>query len=286
LATLRALSASTTGEQYPQAMRTEAYHSKNLNAQLGSWSQLRHDNLLYVKPSGPMLCGCSYPAGYVEPLPQFWKSLEELSLMMSQKISAVNFPATPEYHASRKEKQVTFFQDFAKTVRILRGIVDKELSRQPFSEDETDFLKRVVDGAGAGSGLSWWSGWYHKLFYYGYHIADKKDIVIADVFSGPPDRNLGWPGMVLHEGVGRPHLMTIAIEDESGGTCVYVGPVFSYYEVRKEAFQRLTDGEWETMLSNTQVTRPEWCASFSPIQETKKETNEFPFWRRVSEYDQ
>jgi hypothetical protein len=51
LATLRELSAPTTEPKYPQSMRTRAWGMKTLNTQLASWTQLRHDTLLYVKQS-------------------------------------------------------------------------------------------------------------------------------------------------------------------------------------------------------------------------------------------
>jgi len=49
LAALRELSAPTTDSTYPEAMRTRAWSMKTLNAQLASWTQLRHDTTLYAK---------------------------------------------------------------------------------------------------------------------------------------------------------------------------------------------------------------------------------------------
>ena len=49
LACLRELSAPTTGPEYPDALRTRAWGMKTLNTQLASWTELRHDTVLYVK---------------------------------------------------------------------------------------------------------------------------------------------------------------------------------------------------------------------------------------------
>jgi hypothetical protein len=75
LACLRELSKSTTGVEYPEAMRTSAWAMKSLNTQLASWTQLRHDTILYIKQSMTGVPSCSYPAGFVEPVPLFWDAL-------------------------------------------------------------------------------------------------------------------------------------------------------------------------------------------------------------------
>ena len=51
LACLRELSAPTTGVEFPEAVRTRAWAMKTLNTQLASWTQLRHDTILYAKQS-------------------------------------------------------------------------------------------------------------------------------------------------------------------------------------------------------------------------------------------
>ena len=40
------------------------------------WTQLRHDTILYIKQSMTGVPSCSYPAGYVEPVPLFWERLD------------------------------------------------------------------------------------------------------------------------------------------------------------------------------------------------------------------
>src|SRR5262249_13264285 len=66
LGTLRELSAPTTDAKYPEVMRTKAWAMRTLNSQLGSWSQLRHDTILYAKQSYTATTLCYYPAGFVE----------------------------------------------------------------------------------------------------------------------------------------------------------------------------------------------------------------------------
>ncbi|PSM32154.1 hypothetical protein BVG81_001835, partial [Haliangium sp. UPWRP_2] len=61
----------------PQLMATEAFGRRLLNTQLGSWAQLRHDTILYAKPSTASLT-CEFPDAYVDPYPAFYAALAQL----------------------------------------------------------------------------------------------------------------------------------------------------------------------------------------------------------------
>ncbi len=94
LGALRALSAPTTDSEYPEAMRTQAWAMKNLNTQLASWTELKHDTVLYdAQPySGEILC--DYPAGYVEPRPEFWQAMNVLCTVAATAIAALPLSGT------------------------------------------------------------------------------------------------------------------------------------------------------------------------------------------------
>ena len=66
----------------PDLMKTRAWALKSLNAALGSWTELRHDTILYAKQS--VIAeggGDEMPAtvGYVEPYPAFYRQLGDLA---------------------------------------------------------------------------------------------------------------------------------------------------------------------------------------------------------------
>jgi len=84
LLALRALSAPTTGAAYPETMRTRAWAMKNLNTQLASWMQLRHDSILYVKQSETPPVLCYYPDAFVEPRPEFYQRMSEMAEHLGQ----------------------------------------------------------------------------------------------------------------------------------------------------------------------------------------------------------
>ena len=97
LGCLRTLSRPTTAVHYPEVMRTQAWAMKLTNTQLASWTTLRHDTILYVKQSYPKQSDCSYPAGYVEPLPEFWARMEQMSRRAVKTVAQL-----PGYQSQRR----------------------------------------------------------------------------------------------------------------------------------------------------------------------------------------
>src|SRR5262249_60821981 len=127
LSCLRELSLPTTDAKYPEVMRTRGWAMKTLNTQLASWAQLRHDTVLYAKQSYTFNTLCEYPAGYVEPLPQFWARFEK---MAGRAADLLDTPPFPEPAAGQpgpgpkaaQQRQAEFFRSFAKQLGMLRGI--------------------------------------------------------------------------------------------------------------------------------------------------------------------
>src|SRR5436189_6442257 len=94
LAALRELSAPTTDASHPEAMRTHAWAMKTLNTQLASWTQLRHDTILYAKQRYTGGDGCVYPAGFVEPRVAFWQRLRAAITHAADLVSALSYEGT------------------------------------------------------------------------------------------------------------------------------------------------------------------------------------------------
>lgn len=287
IAALRALSAPTTAPNFPQAMRTRAWANKTLNTQLASWTELRHDTLLYDKQSYSGLILCSYPYGFVEPRPEFWQRMGDMAQLSANVISSlslsgqVSVPSRDtnshgymmQYSLDNiKGNQIFCLTNFAAQMRTLQSIAEKELAQQPLSQTETDFLKNIVEQISAyNSGQRTYSGWYPKLFYRSVFQtvafaknegSDKWDAQVADVHTDPPSPVIGDPGAVIHEGIGNIHLLMIAI-DNGPDRMVYAGPVLSHYEFEVPGTTRLSDADWQSKLRNGPKTpSPEWTQSY------------------------
>jgi hypothetical protein len=263
LACLRELSAPTTGKEYPEAMRTRAWARKTVNTQLASWAQMRHDTILYAKPSYTREADCFYPAGFVEPVPHFWARFERMARGAAGLIEkAPDFPT--------RKKQADFCRTFARRLATLREIARKELAREKLTRGEVLFLKGVVeaidpgrpDVKSDGGRPPRYEGWYFDLFYKGREVGDKWDALVADVHTDVPDGLVGDPGCVLHQGVGNVDLLLIAV-DSGKDHMVYAGPVLSHYEFEVPGVKRKSDSEWQADLQAGRAPpRPEWTRGY------------------------
>jgi hypothetical protein len=278
LGCLRELSVPTTDPKYPEVMRTRAWAGKTINTQLASWTQLRHDTILYVKQSATAMAACDYPAGYVEPRPEFWRRfqrmaerastlMEEISPSLPSNQGSTGRPegadsTMPRAGAGRIVKnRVEFLRNFAQQLSILAGIAEKELVEQDLNAEEERFLKDIVEISGF-SGPPRYTGWYPMLFYKGGADCAKYDALVADVHTDPPSEILGDPGCVLEEGIGGVDLLMGAFECGSDAA-VYAGPVLSHYEFESEAGTRLSDPEWqESLAKGGAPSRPDWTRSY------------------------
>ncbi len=292
LAALRALSAPTTDPQYPEAMRNRAWAMKTLNTQLASWTELRHDTLLYAKQSYTPPVVCSYPYGFVEPRPEFWQRMATLADMTAAAISSLplsgsltvpgragSWPPFPPPVTcdlgTVKASQVAALHNFAAQMVTLQGIAEKELVRDCLTATETDFLKSVLENHGiCHGGVEGYTGWYPQLFYRNVFWGTNNnefdnwqgctmwDPLVADVHTDVPDDVVCDPGAVIHEAVGNVHLLMIAV-DNGPDRMVYAGPVFSHYEFEVPGVTRLSDDDWKARLQTGQKPpSPEWTRSY------------------------
>ncbi len=225
---------------YPSFMRTEAWQDRQLNAALASWAELRHDTILYAKQSYTMGLTAMLPArpeppsGYVEPVPEFYSRLLALTEMTQRGLGEMEV---------LDETATLRLQALASVLRQLRDIAVKELSNQPLTEEEYNFIKHF------GSSL--------RRLTAGTEDVAAKTSLIADVHT---DSNTG---QVLEEAVGYVERITVAYQLPDGRIAAGQGPVFSYYEFKQPMADRLTDEAWREMLQQGQAPEPpEWTRSF------------------------
>jgi len=250
-------------------MRTAAWQRKQLQTQLGSWAELRHDTILYAKQSYTAYPDCEYPAGYVEPYPEFYARIKFFAEEAGRRFQAADYTAKDVNRSAQlkaaKQRQTVFFKKMAETLGSLETLARKELKAEPFTEQEKAFVKKTIDRRGGGSGPPRYDGWYCDLFYDRQECA-KWDPIIADVHTDPAS------GKCLEVGVGDVNMGVIAIDNEKD-RAVYVGPLFSYYEFRHPVNDRLTDQQWQQMISTGKIpARPRWVEAFQvPGREPPRE---------------
>jgi hypothetical protein len=228
-----------------------------MNTQLASWTELRHDNLLYAKQSYTAGWVCSYPSAYVEPFPEFFQNLNKLATKGHAKFSNLTFSGGGGWE---KDGVLRWFDVLAETSETLGTIAQKELDGVALTEEEITFMQEMLYRGGYGV----MCGWYMQLLYGYCDTLDAKDSInylVVDYHTVPTDCSGGFIGAVLHAGTGPVELAIITAEAPGAETAAFVGPVMSYYEYTTTDFQRLTDQEWETTYLS-QATRPAWTASY------------------------
>ena len=223
---------------------TEGWGRRLINTQLGSWSELRHDTILYAKQSYTMGVSCDFPDAYVDPYPDLFRRLQQFA----QEGSALAGLATAAGQTNLASWVQTYFDTLASATGMLADMAAQELTGTPFTQAQMDFINQTVQVkpsgmCGAGPTVQ---GWYGNLFFLG--DGAKEDPTIADVHTEYTDESGSVVGRVLHVGAADPRLMITTINTCSGPKA-YAGLAFSYHEVVTENFQRLTDQDWATMLA-------------------------------------
>ena len=239
LASLRMLLAPF-GAGYPSFMQTEAYTDKALNTALASWSQLRHDTILYVKQSytmagaGPPPPPKPEPEGLVEPVPALYAELVALNLMSLEGLRELGVLS------QQMERR------FKRTDRILRRLLDlsiKELRGEALAQADLKFIKNfgeALDGA------------------IGELTNDsKRTTIVADVHT---DLN---SGVALEEGTGPVDLIWMVWKTPGGEIVAGAGPVLSHYEFKHPISDRLTDEKWRKMVKDEAPARARWTKHFA-----------------------
>ncbi len=253
LNSIRALNPAANRDGFPFFMKTAAWRQSKINTQLASWSQLRHDNLLYAKQSYTGGTGCSFPHSLIEPNPEFFARIA----VFAEKADTYFSKFTSNTYEMSQIKN--YFPKFKSVMYKLENIARKELYHQPLDDDEIKWLKDMlfIDGM---SGAPPFSGWYPNLYYHPDDAAFG-DFIIADVHTQPTEFNGEVIGRVLHVATAKVNLGIFL--SESFGTpsrpVAFVGPVMSYYEKFTTNFERLTDEKWTEMVeANDLPQRPDW----------------------------
>lgn len=212
---------------YPTFMQTQAWEDKELNTDLGSWAELRHDTILYAKQSYTPIYNSAMPpsekpvVGYVEPVPEFYARMLALTQMTEKGLKGLN---------ALSEKEEGRLQSLEDALERLLDISKKELENKELSDDDYRYIRNFGENI--------------ESTVVGVKSKGTDTRMVADVHT---DQNTK---QVLEEGVGYVNLILVAYKVRDGRIIIGAGPVFSYYEFKQPMDDRLTDEEWRDMLYN------------------------------------
>jgi hypothetical protein len=228
----------TFGPGYPRYMQGKLFPVKQLQTFLGSYAELKHDTLLYVKQNfaeggdGSDEHAPPVPRGFVEPNLAFWQELQRL----------VDYTAAgfQKYGLFKKElEEYGRLNIFKERVNFYTSLAAKELNGTPLSEAEYEKLRTEK--------LSFLA----KPFVEGAILEDKEKRagLIADIHTD------AVKGQVLYEATGEPYFILALVGNENLSRLT-VGVAFNYYEFTGPLTTRYADADWQERVYHTPPQLP------------------------------
>jgi hypothetical protein len=228
---------------YPSFMTNDAWTRKSLNTVLGSWTELKHDTLLYAKQVMAEMGGGPPQdvKGYVEPEPEFYARIAALAGMTRDGLVQRGLLEVSSDPSEKSDYNA--IDQLEKLALDLKRISEKELKDEALTAAEYELIKyyggrieeitiQSSDVTDEGSGVPQTD------------IHDQDAAVVADVATGN--------GLALEEGTGR--IMEIYVVVPIEGQLVLTrGGIYSHYEFTQSSGERLTDEQWRERLNNNQV---------------------------------
>lgn len=238
----------------PFFMTSDAWKLKSLNTSVGSYTELKHDTVLYGKQGVAEAGGDIYfeeQYHYVEPNVNLYSKL----LYLTKHTMAVL--SESDMLSSGLEEAATRYQEMLK---LLIGCSIKELKNEKLSEEE-----------------------YDRLLYYGaimedisltlmletvddYESSDLTDMLVTDIATNP-----GW---YLSLGTGFFDHIYVVVPIE-GKLYLTRGAVYSSYEFISD--KRLTDEEWWA-LNGIKIEWGETYATYPMYTEPSEDLPKQPDW--------
>ncbi|HEY4347383.1 MAG TPA: DUF3160 domain-containing protein [Gaiellaceae bacterium] len=230
------------GAAFPDYMRTPIWAAKDLQSGLGSYTELKHDTILFVKQPVAEAGGdpvVQTPLNWVEPDPAVFGRLAAVTDLMRTGLASRGLLT--------KEAGGLLGTD-ADLFRFLDRVATGELAGKPLAKADNTRLR------GVGDLLA--SIWFRTAVRGAQAPPIPDESLVADIASAPNG--------VLEEGIGNIDTIYVVVPGAKQGTFELArGGVYSYYEFTNPPADRLTDTEWRTMVESGKVpARPAWESVF------------------------
>ena len=230
LYTLQSL-LTPAGEGYPSFMQSDAWTKKELQTYLGSYTELKHDTVLYGKQvmveMGGEVDACD-DRGYVEPQPVLYARLKDLTDATSNGLSEMGILT---------DEQKQDLSTLSGLCDQLKTISEKELNNELPSDDEFELIRSF----GGQLEHFWEQAHKDEAAAAGESMTTQlyPAALVTDVASGGDT--------CLELGTGRTNTL-YAVVPLDGQLVLASGPVYSFYQFQQPSADRLTDAQWCQLL--------------------------------------
>lgn len=230
ISTLRPL-LDKKGKGYPMFMQNDAWARKDIECFAGSYTELKHDTVLYAKQVMAEMGGGEIPEyddrGYVQPEPLVYKRFKYLADETLSGLKERNRLSTQD------EENLNRLSELSKT---LYEISIKELNDETLTDEEYDFIREY------GGTLEHF--WYDVMSYdtgdEEINTEKYQASLVVDVATDPN-------GQVLEMGTGRPCTIYVIVNVD-GKVKIAKGSVYSFYQFPWPLEDRLTDTSFRELM--------------------------------------
>ena len=243
------------GEGYPSFMTNDEWQKKSLESYLGSYTELKHDTVLYAKQVMAEMGGGDDTVyddrGYVEPEPELYDRLYTLTKNTSDGLDKLGVISNEDKEGLR------LLGELAKS---LRDISIKELNNESLSDDEYELIR----GYGGSLEHFWKDTLKNKT---DKEYIDSREFPMALVTDIATDPN----GSCLQLGIGGASTIYVIFPID-GQLHIGRGGVFNFYQFEQPISDRMTDKEWRIKLGMSmddndeyhfeEVEQPAWTQSY------------------------
>ena len=230
LNTLRPL-LTVKGEGYPLFMQNDEWTRKDLETFAGSFTELKHDTILYSKQMMAEMGGGWDEEkdfrGYVEPEPLVYLRFARLAQNTASGLKEMG------YLSAADEEDLKKLADLAEK---LKEISIKELQNEKLTDDEYELIE-IYGGEIEHFWLDAMRG------QTGTEYPTSSDYPAALVVDVATDPN----GSVLEMATGDPATIYVVVPVE-GKLRIAQGSVYSFYQFEQPIEDRLTDSQWRKMM--------------------------------------
>lgn len=260
LNTLRPL-LDVKGEGYPMFMQSEEWRKKDLECFAGSYTELKHDTILYTKQvlaeMGDAYDENADDRGYVEPEPLVYLRFKNLSELTAQGLKSYGMLSEEE------EENLSRLSEMAD--RLLE-ISKKELRDEVLTDDEYEFIRSY----GGNIEHFWMETVKDMNNGEGVATQEAPAALVVDIATNPN-------GEVLEAGTDDPSTIYVVVKVD-GKLKIASGSVYTFHQFRWPIEDRLTDAKWHQMMGikqneegtyevDTSIRQPEWTQSYRYVYE-------------------
>jgi len=233
------------GTAFPDYMRSKAWSAKALQSGFGSYTELKHDTILFSKQliaEGGDENSAPPARNWIEPDPVAYARLIEAVKLMQHGLAERNLLTKQASGLLASEAGMFgFFERIAKD----------ELAGKPISSKDNKRLHYI----GGELEAIWWRT--ADVSRYASPSDADDEALVADIGSSTDG--------VLELGTGRSDRIYVLVPDDQGNFQLAAGGVYSYYEFLNPPGQRLTAKESQGLLDSGKApARPSWVNVFLP----------------------